>query len=94
MDIRRIAVTNNKTNWTDFINGEVSNKGYVRVSRSYKVQIGIQASQPMYLFALTSPTGTGAVFKGIMLNLTGSDKKLLQEVGATARLIGIFKIKM
>ena len=88
----RITVTNNKTNWTDFINGEVSNKVMFEFPEVIDANWNT-TSQPMYLFIATSATGTGDDIKYYQ-ELTGTDKKLLQ-VGATARFpIGIFKIKM
>lgn len=88
----RIAVTNNKTTWTDFINGEVSNKVMFEFPEVINANWNT-TSQPMYLFIATSATGTGDDIK-YYVELTGTDKKLLQ-VGATARFpIGIFKIKM
>jgi len=88
----RITVTNNKINWTDFINGEVSNKVMFEFPEVVNANWNT-TSQPMYLFIATSATGTGDDIKYYQ-ELTGTDKKLLQ-VGATARFpVGIFKIKM
>jgi len=88
----RIAVANNKTTWTDFLNGEVSNKILLEFPEVINANWNT-TSQPMYLFIATSSTGTGDDVK-YYIELTGTDKKLLQ-VGAIARFpIGIFKIKM
>jgi hypothetical protein len=88
----RIAVTNNKTNWTDFVNGEVSNKILLEFPEVINANWNTTV-QPMYLFIATSATGTGDDIK-YYIEVTGTDKKLLQ-VGATAKFpIGIFKIKM
>lgn len=80
-----------KQHGQDFINGEVSNKIMFEFPEVINANWNT-TTQPMYLFIATSATGTGDDIK-YYVELTGTDKKLLQ-VGATARFpIGIFKIK-
>lgn len=88
----RIAVLNNKTTWTDFVNGEINNKIVFEFPEVITANWNT-LSDLMYLFIATSPTGTGNDIK-YYIELTGVDKKLLQ-VGSTARFpVGSFKIKM
>jgi hypothetical protein len=87
----RVAITNNKTTWTDYVNGEVSNKIAFEFPEIID-QNWNTLEQPLYLFLATSATGTGDDIK-YYVELTGTDKKLLQ-VGAIVRFpVGVFKIK-
>lgn len=86
----RIAVTNNKTNWTDFSNGELSNKIIFEFPEVINANWNT-LEQPLYLFIATSATGKGNDIK-YYIELMGNDKKLIQ-IGTVLRIpIGLFKI--